>query len=293
MKTLLDNLTEELKDINKSPHNIHYTSPRGLSQILRTGFLTGPKYSDYSSLQPGRGEVATLRRSQDKKLSLHARGNDKRKFQNEVEMGDLSENIDGVKIYLFTDRIRTAVKTVKKYPIAEYAVNDNRSFKNHINNIYKELAKMKKLTMNEEELKQLFILRGAPIIDKLIKQRDTWVGKGAVADMFAILKNKFDLPDKEDVNIEWYTHKALLCMLSFKKDRREGEERITYDNKKSKGIPVKSEFMKIRFVGFEKRYLDYYNKIVPYMKKNRNLFIVDANFAKIIELVEKGGSDAS
>ena len=62
----IDLLLEELKDINKSPHNIHYTNIFNIVDILKDGFLKGRKYwhSNYGDYQ----EIATIRRSEDKRL---------------------------------------------------------------------------------------------------------------------------------------------------------------------------------------------------------------------------------
>jgi len=284
MKRIL-NIYEELSDINKTPFNIHWTNPHSLIGMFEDGYITGSFYNPSNSLQKNKNEIATLRRSEDKRFSnLKRKGGD---FSFELE--NLSSNIDGVKIYLFMDRIKTAVRSVKKYPISEYSVSDLKGFERQIGEIYKRLAKMKALTMNLKEFKELFKRRGNKIVESL-KISGLMIRQGSepVREMFLIIKKEFKLDIDEEENIEWYIRLALKSLQGLKKNKREGEERITYDIRKIKGIPIKPEFMKIRFVKVdESKYKDYI-KLVPFMEENKKLFVIDKNFKEVIKIGKEG-----
>lgn len=283
-------LSEELKDINKYPHNIHYTNEDSLVSILMDGYLKGSSYS--FTLNKNRTEISTLRRSEDKRLKA-LKNKDSNKYYE--KMKDLSENIGNVKIYLFSERIKSGVRGIRKYPIAEFNVSDIKLLNEYITNLYKIF----KIEENNEGVKyedfkkdfKSFITN--IIVEKKLKPDNKKDPKNdeVLNEIGIFLSEKYKIPQNLSGNFRFSILSILRILIRLKnlESQREAEERFYYDSgKRVEGIPVKKEFMKIRFLTYDRDRMEQYREIYPYMVGNKNsVFLKDKIFYKILQETEK------
>lgn len=103
-------LLEELSDIPAVGKNIHYTNIEALYYIMKDGKIKGMVYNIASNkaVKDNKKEIATIRSSATYEV------------ENSNKDFNLSDNIDNVKITLFTDRILAGVRNAKVDTIAEY-----------------------------------------------------------------------------------------------------------------------------------------------------------------------------
>lgn len=281
----MNKIFEELKDIDKTPLNIHWTNPHNLYGILKDGYIKGNKYntslSDYS-----KSEVATLRRSIDKGFTNLQRN----RTSFEAGVSKLSGNIEGIKIYLFTNRIKSAVKSVKKYPIAELSLMDIKAFERQVRYVYDNIFKGEEDPLPFKEFTEFFKKNGNKVLKNIDDDTDIRRNRVIIDRMNNRILKKYGVDPSESETADWYVRLALVSLVKMRKIKREGEERFSYDEEKTKGIPVKPEFMKIRFMKVDERKVNDYMKLAPYMKQNKNLFIIDRNYQKILDIVGKEGN---
>jgi len=272
MTDKLSVLSEELKDINKNPYNIHYTNSNSLLNILKHGYLKGKSYVSFFN---NKAEIATLRRSEDKKLRK-LRDSDPDEFRNTMER--LSPNIDDVKIYLFTDRIRSAVRGAKKFPISEYNLTDLKYLNILIEKIYNGIFFSDDPTANFKEIKKDIL---ELIKDKDEKEEEQFnkINK-LLSKKYKVNKNSLNV--KKDVI---YNIIRINKNITNQKGRREAEERFSFD-RKYEGIPAKPEFMKIRFINPYRMNKKYYIELLPFIKNNKKLFVQDKALEKVKKIAE-------
>ena len=96
LSNILSYLKEELSDISTERRLYHYTNLPALMNIIKTGGLIGRNYED--SLNKGQKELCVTR----KDLKYNPQG------------WSMSGNVDNVKFTLYVDRIKTALRGVKK-----------------------------------------------------------------------------------------------------------------------------------------------------------------------------------
>ena len=285
-----DLLVEELKDIDKFPHNVHYTNENNLVSILRDGYLKG---SIYSFTLKKSSEISTLRRSEDRRIKA-LKKKDPEKYEEKME--ELSENIGSVKIYLFTDRIKSGARGIKKYPIAEYNIADRKFINEH----FKVLFEKYQIYQNNKgvELKDFqkdlegFINNILKNKKGKIETKKTFMYSNEDPDMIKIkkyLKDKYKVEEEIVEKVIYFLHSIFNSLVKLKNlhSQRESEERFHYNDDKIKGIPVKKEFMKIRFLKFYSLETSTYEKLYPYMIKKPGLFVKDKNFDRIIKDVKR------
>jgi len=272
MTDKLSILSEELKDINKNPYNIHYTSSNSLLNILKHGYLKGKSYVSFFK---NKAEIATLRRSEDKKLRK-LRDSDPDEFRNTMER--LSPNIDDVKIYLFTDRIRSAVRGAKKFPISEYNLTDLKYLNILMEKIYNGIFFSDDPTANFKEIKKDIL--------ELIKDKDE-KEEEQFNKINKLLSKKYKV-NKSSLNVKKdviYNIIRINKNITNQKGRREAEERFSFD-RKYEGIPAKPEFMKIRFINPYRMNKKYYIELLPFIKNNKKLFVQDKALEKVKKIAE-------
>ena len=272
MTDKLSILSEELKDINKNPYNIHYTSSNSLLNILKHGYLKGKSYVSFFN---NKAEIATLRRSEDKKLRK-LRDSDPDEFRNTMER--LSPNIDDVKIYLFTDRIRNAVRGAKKFPISEYNLADLKYLNILMEKIYNGIFFSDDPTANFKEIKKDIL--------ELIKDKDE-KEEEQFNKINKLLSKKYKV-NKSSLNVKKdviYNIIRINKNITNQKGRREAEERFSFD-RKYEGIPAKPEFMKIRFINPYRMNKKYYIELLPFIKNNKKLFVQDKALEKVKKIAE-------
>jgi len=276
-----DLLAEELKDINKNPHNIHYSNIRNLIDILKDGYLEGSYYD--VSLKRDNPEIATLRRSEDKKISL-LRKNNPKKYDD--IMFHLSESIDDVKIYLFTDRIRSSVRKIKKYPISEYNISDNETVEKNTKELYEKYEIYPKVNYNTFKKEIIEICKS--FLKNADEEKRISFQHEKEDEIKKILKEKYGI---KNYIFDKYSYVFFDIVFSLKRLRksynnREGEERFKYDAKKSKGIPVNPNFMKIRILKLYPEKIEDYKELINYINKTPSLFIQDKVLHDIKKLVK-------
>ncbi len=279
-------LKEELKDISKYPHNIHYTNLSSLIEILKTGYLRGNRYM-YSA-NTGKEEVATLRRGEDKTMGVLKRKNEK---EHADKMSSLSRNIGDVKIYLFTDRIKAGARGISIKPVAELNIATSDHIDHYLKEIYKKNLGLKDNPKFEDFCnKVLEIIKKQISINEELSQvpPELLMDKEFDKEMFGYLKS-FGVSEERYHRAKYTMEKLFPLVMKVSKKykySREAEERFAYDKKKSKGIPVKPEFMKIRITDFNEEHSEKYKKIAVYMKANPSLFMRGTIFDKIVKLAD-------
>jgi len=283
---MLEQLYEELKDMNKSPLNVHWTNPIGLLGMLDSGFIKGDPYEDDTTLAPKKGEVATIRRSEDKRISS-LRGREK---EYKDSLLGLSSSINGVKIYLFTDRIKSAVRGVKKYPISEYGVRERSIVKKSTDMLYEFYTDFSKGNIDKKEFSKVFSRKVDEFAREVAKKKKPTFSNEELNKVIAYLNKKFGVEKEMFKGYRDSLEKAIFASDGLSSGKtREGEERFTYDNEKSKGIPMKPEFMKIRFMNVLDNYKSHYKKLAQYMKLDEKMFVKDKNYTKIMEIANEEG----
>lgn len=278
-----DLLTEELKDIDKFPHNVHYTNEERLVYILEDGYLKG---SIYDFTLKKRTEISTLRRSEDRRIKALKK---KDPEKHREKMNELSENIGNVKIYLFTDRIKSGARGIKKYPIAEF----NVASRNFINEYFIKLYERFSIYSSNEDVEPEDFQKDVEnFINNILKNKKekletkkSFKEDEDIKKLKEYLNKKYKVENDVFDNSLFFVHNIFNSLVKLKNlhSQRESEERFYYSHKKSKGIPVKKEFMKIRFLMFDNFEIDNYEKLYSYMIKRPELFVKDRVFDRIIK----------
>jgi len=273
----LSYLKEELTDIPASVDNIHYTTIEHLFRILDTGKLIGGKYhiSTFKSKKRGIPELCTVRSSRAKELDSKDRST-------------LSDNASGpVKIYLFTNRILSSVRGIKKAPIAELPIASKNNI-DHYKSLFKENFGIDcpVIATREDSVKISYFPER--------REGDKYQEETYDKIMDALKKIKLDKDSKAE-RIAIYLNNAICDNFADLKNR-ESEERFVFNA--SNGIPIKPELMKIEiFPGWEDElddivesgYVDieYGKKFYNLLTKYENCFNKNKEFLNFKNAVKK------
>lgn len=278
MKSKMTFISEEMKDINKFPFNVHHTNVESMAAIMKSGFLRGSDYGEIGTLHSGDREIATLRRSEDKNIASYRDSNPN---AYKSKMRNLSMEIEDVKIYLYTDRIKAGARGIKKYPIAELNIYNEKRIRMFLTFLYTDLNAKKNGTPFNEFSKKL--------TDKIVSLMEMYedgdrkiMSNQKLRDAISSwLRKEFKFKEEKskDINFKFYDLFNSVAAQQNRLKNREGEERFRYKKDKD-GIPVKPEFMKVRFLEFNKDYLKFYKEIFRYAKDEK-IFFKDKVFKQI------------
>lgn len=288
---MLEFLLEELKEMKKQADFVHHTNIVALYLILKSGYLETNLYDDsISARKDNELEIAVLRRSFDKALSAI-----KRRSEEEFnrKMSDLSARINGVKIYLYSNRILTSVRGIKKNPISEFNIRHKREFEEGMGRFYRKYNTDDKYTKKDFSRFMENLIKDKIKNSKSMKQKEA-IKKASNDDYFfpemlSFLKNFELLKEAEKTSIIKYD--LMRCIIACYYSNlpgtigREGEERFRLKDS-SNGIPVNRNYMRIRiYKEFSDEDLNYFLKndderkdFAQMLDKYKSIFLVDKNF---------------
>lgn len=308
---LFKNLTEEMALRSEV---VHHTSLEALAGILESGMLRPNIYpvSSRSGIIGGDRkdyELATLRRSVDRNISsikklkkFKGRGSEGEETYRE-KLGDLTENSGDIKIYLFNRTITSKLRGVSKKPISEYGKENEILVNGAIFKLYRVMKTYKDVEKRKVE-KFLNDYRKdiAEIYNARIRPWDRAERiENSRKQYFEELVSVFDFKGEEDKIKESYenlSREITNAERSFKKGTREGEERIIFKDKKTGGVPVSPEYMKIRIITkftvkdfIKMRDLIGLDFSVRGLRKNlikyKKAFLVDENYTSLLDAINK------
>lgn len=289
---------QRIKETNPS-EVVHYTDFNGLYGILKDGVIEARDYFDKAVNNPEALEISTLRRSVDADLMSSKKRNDKLK--------SLTENADGVKIYLFEKNIIASVRSATKKPVSEFYVFFSKeveeSLDNLMNNIFpKNNIKIERSRMVSFAKRYLTNIIKVPkeqykeVMNKL-KKSHTPISK----HLMKTFKEEFreEIKDVNDIGSVLQFVRMMIWTVFSSSITREGEERIVFNKRAKKGktgIPVSPKFMKIRIekgVTAKKVYDSLYeedgtlSRLLKLMKKNKEVFIDNEDYYNLIKDIEE------
>lgn len=292
-----------IEEISQRSSEVHYTNLEALFGILESGYIFPFTYPVSSEIRntpwevPSKREIAVLRRSIDRYINSLS-GNKKTRA-----IESLTSNASGVKIYLFTSNILSKLRGVSKKPISEYGKNYLESFNNNYDNLYARIAQRSKVDYHKlrKDLMDLGKKLGykgkadtsfqnedyTKEIDKLIKKHNI---------------NTKGLEITSIYNEISFTIHRIIILYSNKGKFREGEERLVFKDKKTRGIPITSEFVKIRITKDftpEDMYqltteditpegrIKKFSKFKEELIRNKDAFMAEKNYYNLIDSLEK------
>lgn len=255
-----------IEEVSLRSDVVHHTDLMGLMGILKDGNLTAFKYStssdpNHQEFSPSRErEIAVLRRSVDRNIKREA---EKNPDKGRERLDSLTAGAGEVKIYLFNKNITSKLRGATQRPIAEYAKSHFEDFERFFENFYVAFSKM------NPEISYFKLRREMKALGKRVGLHQAKTNKWLTAESKYFLNELKKLMMKLDLKIQNVNFKPkeffnrvfglvrpLIIAHSSGDGHREGEERIVFKNHKVGGVPVSSEFMKIRLLkNFTKSYL--------------------------------------
>jgi hypothetical protein len=253
LEYLLKNLTEE---IAMRSEVVHHTTLEALAGILDFGIIMPNIYavSSRSGIIGGDRkdrELATLRRSVDRGFT-QIRKKSEENYKEKLE--DLTENSGDVKIYLFNRNITSKLRGVSKKPISEYGKENEIRVKDATFMLYRVMRTYKAVDKKRVEK---FVGDFRKDISEIYSVKSRTAGRAerignSKKEFFKEISSAFGFDDNEKNKIEKYFDELAGEIIRAERDHkegtREGEERLIFKSRDTRGIPVSPEFMKIRII---------------------------------------------
>lgn len=253
---VLTYLKEELNDILAVPKNIHNTNFEALFNILKDGKLKGNSYTVKTKIT----------KDEDKELCTTRNTH---KLSNK-EKHALSLTADGgVRIELFSDRIRTSHRGTKLRPIAELPIQEKVNIKRA-----------------KEDFEKKWGFAPPNFLDKKHKY-DKEVGKAYTFDYSK--RHHLSTLEKVDFNRDLDFYNKSISYYYEELQNREREERFVLKSP----IPTSPKFMKITLEtnvdGIQNWDFQFVQKhaveFQELMKKNSSLFKHDKNYDEFMDFL--------
>ena len=310
---MLENLQEALQDMKKESDFVHYTNLEALYKMLKGGSIASHCYMDTVGGETNAKEIAILRRSIDKGLSRLKRKDEK---EYNKKMLDISNNISGVKIYLYGNRILASIKGITKNPVSEYNILYKRQYETGMDDFFKEfrnkqfgfeaedykkyglellkeLAKTKKQVLDKKELFELVRTPNffAKTVEKFLKKFSLF---NELADLEGSSKTILAINEKRKMVRDKLANILSNGFYTFfpSTTGREGEERFRF-RKETHKIPLKKELMRIRIYkkftidDIEFLSIETAKEFLELLEKYKEVFIADENYKSLIELIQE------
>ena len=294
---------------------VHYTNIEGLYGILHSGFINPQRYSVDALTDANkesdpwtihtRREIATLRRGIAKEYTSLKKQN---KDRYESNLSSLTSNAGKIKIYLFNKNITSKLRGVTKRPIAEFGKGSLQTFNDGVESLYVALSKTNE-NLKYDDLKKYLKKMGREISNWSIENSNTYVKSNA-----PIVKEKIDkmiidlnldvskIEHKETDLYGRIFHLINNLIFFYTGKTREGEERLTFKDRKIEGIPVSPEFMKIKitdpitvkeidnalFYSNERdKYLDKLEGFKDSLIKYKDSFIINSHYNELLSAIDE------
>lgn len=309
---MLELLMEALKEMNKQADFVHYTNLEALYKMLKGGSIASRSYVDTVGGKEDEREIAVLRRSIDKGLS-YLKKKDEAKYDD--KMRGVSENISGVKIYFYSNRILTSLRGVTKNPVSEYNIFYKRQYETEMKSFFKEfrnkqfgfdeedyisygleLLREASKTIQVKSSKELFELVKTP--NFFIKTVEKFLKKFSLFSEYADLEG-----DSKNVKLLNAKRREVrdklarilasgLYSLYPSTVGREGEERFRFKGKIYK-IPFDKDYLRIRFYKkFTEEDIEFFSmetakEFLELLEKYKEIFLVDESYKNLIALIKE------
>lgn len=299
------------EEISYKSDVVHHTNLFSLFNILNSEYLLPSSYTvnAFNNKTDIMGsdvrEIAVLRRSIDRYIkSLNP-------AKQVSKLSDLTVNARGVKIYLFSDKILSSLRGVRRKPISEIAKANMADLEKFITLAYNNIKKIDN-TIERKSVSAIVKKYGkliSPHLDGLSKRQIEIIGDNNnffemyYDKMAKDLNLKLDTKEKRDLFIS-YIHVPIKIDIIINKNLhldREGEERFKISKKGSAGIPVNKKYMKIRItIDFTKEDIEdiydswdvelmskriFAKKFRDLIIKNKDSFLIDKNFDNLLNVL--------
>ena len=254
---VLSYLKEELNDIPAVPKNIHNTNFEGLYGILKSGKLKGNSYTVKTSVTKDYNQELCTTRNTHKLSDTEKRG--------------LSLTADGgVRIELFSDRIRTAHRGTKLRPIAELPIQEKVNIKR-----------------DKKEFEDTWGFEPPNLVDKNHKY-DKEVGKAYTFDYAK--RHHLSVPQKVSLNYDINHYNNSIAFYYKELENREREERFILESP----IPVNPKYMRIVLEtdvdGIKNWDFQFIHKhagtFLDLMEKHSSVFKKDKNYNEFVDYLK-------